>query len=414
LRVQAPQDVAHGILFLLVGVIIAWLGGTLRNQRLSAVEGAAALHASEERFRLASEALAGVVYDWDPGADRVQYFGGTEELLGFRRDEIPQDGEWWRARIHPEDVARTSKMREATLQSTVPSWLVEYRIRHRDGHYLDVVNRGRVVLDRNGRAVRVVGGVYDVTERRRLEHERAELLEREREARAAAEVAARAREDLLAVVSHDLRASVNAVAICASALAERPTVTTGEHEVLSALRRATHWMNRQVRDLLDVARIEGGGLAIEPRAEPPTGLLAVVEQMFAAPARERGIALSTVTDSDLPAVRVDAERIIQALANLVSNALRFTEPGGRIVLLARPEVAVVRFGVEDTGIGITAEDHPHLFCRFWPKHPGNGAGGAGLGLAIVRGIVEAHGGEVLVESTPGQGSRFSFTVPVAS
>jgi signal transduction histidine kinase len=201
------------------------------------------------------------------------------------------------------------------------------------------------------------------------------------------------------------------VAICASALAERPNAPPDEQEILAALQRATHWMNRQVRDLLDIARIEGGGLPIECRAERPAGLLAAVEQLFGAPARERGIALTLASAEELPTVQADAERVIQALANLVSNALRFTRPGGRIVLRAQAEPGVVRFAVEDTGVGIRPEDQAHVFRRFWQKHPGKGAGGAGLGLAIVRGIVEAHGGAVRLESTPGQGSQFSFTLP---
>jgi PAS domain S-box-containing protein len=373
-----------------------------------------ALHASEERFRLATVALAGFVFDWDPIRDRVQFFGGLEEVLGFRPDKASRDGAWWRARIHPQDAPKARQIRDAALRGTDPSWAIEYRVQPRDGHYVEIVNRGRVAFDQTGRAVRLVGGMYDVSERRRLERERALLLEREREARAAAEVAARAHEDLLAVVSHDLRSSVNAVAICASALAERPNATEAEQEILAALKRATHWMNRQVRDLLDVASIEAGGLRIEARAELPALLLAAVEQLFAAASRERGLALTLAAAPDLPRVQADAERVIQALANLVTNALRFTEPGGRIALLAEPEPAGVRFTVEDTGLGIPLEDQPHVFERFWQKHPGKGEGGAGLGLAIVRGIVEAHGGEVGVESTLGQGSRFSFTIPTAN
>jgi PAS domain S-box-containing protein len=379
-----------------------------------------ALGQSEERFRLATEALAGFVFDWDPISYQVLYFGGMEEVVGFRPDEVPREDAWWAARIHPQDAPHRAQVRDAALQGTAPSWTTGYRVQHRDGHYIDVVSRGRVVFDQTGRVVRVVGGVYDVSERRRLERERALLLQREREARGAAEVAARAaevaaraHEDLLAVVSHDLRSSVNTVAICASALAERPNATEAEQEILAALQRATHWMNRQIRDLLDVARIEGGGLRIEARAEPPAVLLAAVEQLFAAAAHERGLALTLSVAADLPRVQADAERVIQALGNLVTNALRFTEPGGLIALMAEPEPAGVRFTVEDTGLGIPLEDQPHVFERFWQKRPGKGEGGAGLGLAIVRGIVEAHGGKVRVESTPGAGSRFSFTIPAA-
>jgi signal transduction histidine kinase len=135
--------------------------------------------------------------------------------------------------------------------------------------------------------------------------------------------------------------------------------------------------------------------------------------MFAARAESAGVALQVRAAADLPTVSADAGRVLQALSNLVTNALKFTGAGGRVTLSAEPDGADVRFAVEDTGTGISAEDLPHVFDRFWHKRR-VAQPGSGLGLPIVRGIVEAHGGQVGVESTPGQGSRFSFTVPSAS
>jgi signal transduction histidine kinase len=101
------------------------------------------------------------------------------------------------------------------------------------------------------------------------------------------------------------------------------------------------------------------------------------------------------------------------LGNLVTNSLRFTEPGGHVTLQAEPDPTGVRFVVEDTGGGIAPEDLPHVFDRFWQRQQGGGHG-SGLGLSIVRGIVDAHAGQVMVESTPGKGSRFSLTLPTAN
>ncbi len=115
---------------------------------------------------------------------------------------------------------------------------------------------------------------------------------------------------------------------------------------------------------------------------------------------------------DLPIVRADAARVLQALANFISNAFKFAEPGDRVTLCADLDAAGVRFAVVDTGPGIPADDLAHVFDRYWQKRRGGGGErGIGLGLAIVRGIVEAHGGTVGVESTLGHGSRFSFTIP---
>jgi signal transduction histidine kinase len=124
------------------------------------------------------------------------------------------------------------------------------------------------------------------------------------------------------------------------------------------------------------------------------------------------VALALQVPPGLPTVRADPERLLQALGNLVANALKFARDGGRITLRAEQRPTGVRLSVQDTGAGIAADDLPHVFDRYWQKRrAGGGKRGTGLGLAIVRGIVEAHGGTVDVESTPGEGSEFSFTIP---
>jgi signal transduction histidine kinase len=133
--------------------------------------------------------------------------------------------------------------------------------------------------------------------------------------------------------------------------------------------------------------------------------------MFVAPAREGGVTLVVQVPAGLPLVRADPDRLLQALANLVANALTFAGAGGRITLSAEQGPMEVRLSVRDTGPGIAADDLPHLFDRYWQKRRAGGKRRTGLGLAIVRGIVEAHGGTVDVESTPGVGSEFSFTLP---
>lgn len=374
----------------------------------------AALHTSEERFRLATEALAGFVFDWDPVADRVTYFGGMEEVVGFRPEEVPREGAWWRARVHPEDAPRLIETRDVALQVSSPTWTVEYRVQHRDGHYIDVVSRGRVVFDQTGRAVRVVAGVYDVSERRSFERDREAMLEQERETRAAAEATSRARDDVLGVVSHEMRTAISAIEISASGLlqsSDSPSVNT---RLLQSIQQSAASLDRLITDLLDIAMIEAGHLAVELYEEAPSTILAQVGEMFAPLAAAKGVTLEAIALPNLPSVEVDAARVGQALANLVTNALKFTDRGGRITLAVTWDPNGVCFSVADNGVGIVADDLPHVFDRFWEKRRYRGERGMGLGLAIVRGIVEAHRGEVAAESTPGVGSRFSFTLPPAT
>ncbi|HEX7336066.1 MAG TPA: PAS domain-containing protein [Gemmatimonadales bacterium] len=374
----------------------------------------AALEQSEERFRLATEALASVVYDWDPVRDLVQCFGGLEEILGFRPDEVPQEGAWWRARIHPEDALKAVPLSEAALQGDVPYRVIEYRMQHRDGHYIEVVSRGRIVYDGAGRAVRVVGGLYDVSQRRRLERERETLLESEREARAAAEAAAHERDAVLGIVSHDLGAPLSTIALGASALGSRELPFEVRRKAVDLIDQAVAYMQHLIRDLSDIASIEAGHLALELGDADPAAIVARVAEMLAGAAADRGVGLTTTVDTGLPAIHADAARVLQALTNLVTNAVQFTERGGSVTVRAERDEGGVRFIVEDTGQGISAEDLPHVFDRYWQKRPQANRHGTGLGLAITRGIVEAHGSALQAESTLGVGSRFSFTIPAAN
>jgi two-component system sensor histidine kinase BaeS len=156
--------------------------------------------------------------------------------------------------------------------------------------------------------------------------------------------------------------------------------------------------------------MEAGRFTMVPTHETPRALITQAAEMFRGSARDHGIALEAITAPDLPVLVVDPSRLLQALANLVTNALKATKHGDRITLRAERDPFGVRLSVEDSGTGIASENLPHVFDRNWQQqHHANA--GLGLGLFIARRIVEAHGGVLQVESTEGEGSRFSFTLP---
>lgn len=387
---------------------IAHLAGIATEGMLAQV----ALDASETRFRLITESLAGFLFDWDPVTNRLEWFGGMEDVLGFRVAELSPDMDWYRARVHPDDRPHVMDAFQAAFDSGALEYSNVYRFLHRDGHYVEVLSRGRILRDETGRPVRVLGAVSDVSERQRLERAREALLEREHDARLAAENATRQRDHVLRVVAHELGSPLSTIGVCVQVLAQSTTSSADRANARDLIDRCVASMHRLIRDLTDVASIESGRLALTARAEAPGALLTTAAEMFAGRARVAGVALETCTAPDLPAVRADAQRVIQVLGNLVTNALRYTPDGGRITLHAELAAAVVRFTVEDTGSGIVPEELPHLFDRFW--HGRRAAQhGSGLGLPIVRGIVQAHGGAVEVSSAIGVGSRFGFTIPVA-
>lgn len=226
-----------------------------------------------------------------------------------------------------------------------------------------------------------------------------------------AQRATTARDEILGAVSHDLRNPLAAISLCAHALKEG--TTENRDEITDAIVESARMMNRMIQDLLDVATIDSGHLRIDPSEEQIDELLDRVLEMTRSAAGEREIVLKETLPSSLPPVMVDSTRFIQVLANLVGNAVKFTEPGGSVTITAQSRADEVVIAVQDTGIGIPKNHLPHIFDRHWHARRSARTLGTGLGLAIARGIVEAHGGRIWVDSTEGLGSTFSFTVPIA-
>ncbi len=226
-----------------------------------------------------------------------------------------------------------------------------------------------------------------------------------------AEQATRARDEILAVVAHDLRNPLNTVMMAAGLMLETSSPERpAERRQVEIVRRAADRMNRMIQDLLDVKRMESGRLGLEPKPETVAGLVGDTIEMLRPLAEGSSIRLESHVAPNLPRVLADATRINQVLSNLVGNAVKFTPREGVITITADGLDAEVRFSVIDTGAGIPAEQLPHIFGRFWQARTSDRRG-IGLGLAIAKGIVEAHRGRIWVESSVGLGSTFYFTLP---
>ncbi len=221
------------------------------------------------------------------------------------------------------------------------------------------------------------------------------------------------RRDFVSNVSHELRTPL------ASLKALTETLQEGALEDPPAARRFLLRMDDEidnltqlVHELLELSRIESGKVPLEQRATRPEELLGLVAERMQIQAARVGLALRVECPADLPPVNADRSRIEQVLVNLVHNAIKFT-PKGEIFLSAYRESRMVVFLVRDTGVGITAEDLSRIFERFFKADRSRSGGGTGLGLSIARHMIEAHGGRIWAESTPGQGSTFFFSLPVA-
>jgi signal transduction histidine kinase len=228
-----------------------------------------------------------------------------------------------------------------------------------------------------------------------------------------AQEAVRAREEVVAIVSHDLKNPLNAILMSAGLLRRSSADLVRVHQQADAIERSVHRMRSLVRDLLDLARLEAGRFTLD-RQSHAVGPLATEALALLQPlAQQKGLLLEADT---MPAATAralcDRERVLQVFSNLVGNAIAFTPQGGRVTVQARANDSEIAFSVADTGPGIPPDEQRLVFDRFWKSR--SSRQGTGLGLSIAKGIVEAHGGRIWVESRQGEGALFLFTLPAAN
>lgn len=224
------------------------------------------------------------------------------------------------------------------------------------------------------------------------------------------------RRDLIAWVGHDLRTPLASTRVIVEALAdgviEDPETA---QRYLRTAQRDIQSLTLLIDDLFDLAQMDAGGLKLERQPTSMAELIADTVESFSALAAQRGVALRGSAEPGVDPALIDARQISRVLANLVGNALRHTPTGGAVIARARPVADRIQVEVADTGEGIPSEDLPRVFERFYrgEKSRSRTTGGSGLGLAIAKAVVEAHGGQITVESRPGEGARFSFFLPRA-
>jgi signal transduction histidine kinase len=234
--------------------------------------------------------------------------------------------------------------------------------------------------------------------------------QKERMALESARKALAARDELMGIVAHDLRNPLGAITMKA-ALMRQNAESDRTRQQAESIENVAMRMEYLIKTMLDVTTLEAGRFTVEVGRCAVAELLRETEQMFSALAASKQVRFEQGTKEPGIALLVDRERVLQVLSNLIGNALKFTPPGGHVTVSIEREGPMARFGVLDTGPGIAATNLPRVFDRFWTQAPGKK--GTGLGLFIAKGIVDAHGGRIWVESEPGHGTRFFFTLPIA-
>lgn len=408
------------------------------------------------RYRILVEQIPAVVFMafLDKGISEAYVSPQIETMLGFTQEEWINDPVRWYRQIHPEDKGRWSLEASQMFLSGEPLRSV-YRVLARDGHAVWFHCEVRMVRRADGRPWFIHGVGFDVTElkqteadltqaraeleqrvlertnelaranaelrleiaeRRRVEEERAQLLAREQEARQAAESANRLKDDFLTTVSHELRTPLTAIVGWTEMLRDGALDPAAAERALLTIERNAKAQVNLVNDLLDASRIVTGKLQIEIR---PVELITIVEAAVDTlrPAVEaKDLRLQMVLQPWVGPFSGDHSRLQQIISNLISNAIKFTPPGGMIEVRLERRGDQAAITVSDTGQGIRPEFLPHVFDRFRQADGSTTRthGGLGLGLAIVKHLVEMHGGTIQADSRgAGHGASFVVTLPLA-
>jgi PAS domain S-box-containing protein len=360
--------------------------------------------------------VPGVVWEaWgkpDTANQRIDFVSGhVEKMLGYNKEEWLSTPNFWLSIVHPDDRERAAA-EAAAIFASGKGGAIRFRWMHKDGHEIWVEARSIVVCDEMG-PVGMRGVTMDITAAVKAEIERAELLELESHARHQAEEASRLKEEFWATVSHELRTPLSAVVGWSRLLRSGQLEGDSALHAVEVIERNAAAQRQIIEDLLDVSRIVSGKLRIN--TQPLDVLLiihAAIESVRPA-AQAKEIKITTHVEAPNTAVRADLERMQQVLWNLLANAVKFTPPGGTVEVYLERYDSLAEIRIEDSGPGILAEFLPRIFERFTQadgsstrKH-----GGLGLGLAIVRHLIELHGGTVSASNREAGGAVLTLRLP---
>ena len=379
------------------------------------VEGEAREAHQRLSFHVENSPLA--LIEWDSDFRVSRWSEAAERLFGWKAEEVlGKRVTDWRF-VYAEDVDAVEQVSLRQRAGLERQGVIVNRNYTRDGSVLYCEWYNSVLNDERGQLVSVQSLVLDITARKLAEEERNELLSRERDARKHAETVDRLKDEFLATLSHELRTPLTAVLGWASLMRSGDVPPSDFARAIEIIERNARSQARLIDDLLDVSRIITGNLHVEFRPLDLASVVDLASDAVRPAARAKGIRLDLEFDNKTRMIRGDPTRLRQVVWNLLLNAIKFTPRGGRVSVRVEATESSARVVVRDSGEGINPEFLPHVFDRFRQAEGSisRRQGGLGLGLAVVRHLVELHGGTVSAESSGrGLGSTFTVDLPIAA
>lgn len=380
-----------------------------RNEAIEAeiAQRTEALRQSEGKFRAVFESAAVGIALADTTGQVTEFNRALPAMLGYSLEAFRALGV--AGVTHPEDLPGDLEEMRRLIAGEQESYSMEKRYRRQDGGWMWGHLTVSLLRDPDCRPEFALGVVVDITDRKQREESLKAQMARMTEID-------RLKTDFVSTVSHELRTPLTSIMGYTEFLEDQVagSLTPDQRAFVDQIREGGLRLRRLVDDLLDFARLEAGTLKLQKQPVDLVARLRETAESLEPQVRRSGLALSLALPDEPLVLPVDVHRLDQVLLNLLGNAVKFTPEGGRIMVRACSEDGHARIEIEDTGIGIAPEAMRQLFERFYQVETGltRERGGAGLGLAISKAIVEAHGGEIGAESAPGRGSTFWLTLPI--
>lgn len=353
-------------------------------------------------------------WEWNISSGEVIINEKWAEIIGYTLEEItPMNVEMWKKSVHPADLKKSLELLEYHFENRINYFECENRIKHKDGSWVWILDRGKVYLwDKNGKPLIMYGTHQDITKKKNIQEKLIEATNK-------AELANKTKSRFLANMSHEIRTPMNAI-IGLSELMLDTELNEKQKEIISKVNTSSKILLGTINDILDYSKIEAGKLELEQKKLNLTDIIIHLNAVFSENIIKKELKLYINKGSQLPNTIIGDElRVSQVLTNLLSNAIKFTHHGSVTLNIELKEKisqreAVISFSVEDTGIGMDDEEQKRLFTPFTQADSSTTRkyGGTGLGLSISKKIIEAMGSILSVESKKNIGSKFSFELDV--
>ncbi len=370
------------------------------------------LKKSEERFDLAMKASNDGLFDWDLVTNEIYYSARWKNILGYEDDELKNDLSVWESLTHPTDRKASLHKLKKAVENKIDHYNVEFRMKHKKGHWVNILSRAYLIFDEDENAIRAVGTHSDLTEQKKAEQELKEALKK-------AEESDRLKSAFLANMSHEIRTPMNGILGFANLLKKTDITPEQYTSYIQIIEKSGERMLGIINDLINISKIEAGQIDLTLSTfninEPIKYLLA----FFTPEAKKKKLSLiaKTQANDDEFLINTDREKLYAILTNLIKNSIKFTHEGSIEFgyFVKKDETGnFVEFYVKDTGIGIPEERQKAIFDRFVQADIADKKAyeGAGLGLSISKAFVNLLGGDIWVESQVNIGSTFFFKIPV--